>query len=98
VALFHIAEHDRWAAATDVYVPEAYERDGFVHLSSHDQVERTARTWYAGRDDVVLLVIDPDALGDAVRWEPGSLGESKLFPHCYGPLPVASVVEIRPLP
>ena len=97
--LFHIAERERWAqavaSASGVYTPEAYVADGFVHLSSHDQVVRTAQRWYAGRTDVVLLVLDDDALGDAVRWEPGSLGEAELFPHCYAPLPLTAVLEVR---
>lgn len=97
--LFHIAERDRWTqaarSASVVYTPEAYTRDGFVHLSSAAQVATTAARWYAGRTDVVLLVIDAEALGDAVRWEPGSRGEDERFPHCYAPIPLSAVREIR---
>ncbi len=47
---------------------------------------------------MLLLYVDPDRLGAPVRWEPGvpTDPESMLFPHLYGPLPTAAVVEVRP--
>jgi uncharacterized protein (DUF952 family) len=54
----------------------------------------------AGRTDLVLLHVDPRRLGSPVRWEPGVVTdpESMLFPHLYGPLPVAAVIDARPYP
>ena len=48
------------------------------------------------RTDLVLLNIDPAALTDPVRWEPGvpTDPESMLFPHLYGPLPAAAVRSV----
>jgi ribosomal protein S18 acetylase RimI-like enzyme len=47
---------------------------------------------------MVLLVVDPERLGDPVRMEPGmpSDPESMRFPHLYGPLPTSSVVAVVP--
>ena len=42
------------------------------------------------------LAVDADTLGSALRWEPSRGGA--LFPHLYGPLPVASVLWVRALP
>jgi uncharacterized protein (DUF952 family) len=70
-------------------------RDGFVHLSSRDQVAQTAALHFAGRDDLVLLAVDVAALGDALRWEPSRGGAS--FPHLYAPLTRAAVVHAEPL-
>ncbi|MEU5564207.1 DUF952 domain-containing protein [Micromonospora musae] len=71
-------------------------QDGFIHLSGHDQLVGTARRHFAGATGLTLLTVDPARLGERLRWEPSRGGE--LFPHLYGPLPVAAVVEARALP
>jgi uncharacterized protein (DUF952 family) len=70
-------------------------RDGFVHLSGPDQVARTAAKFFTGRTDLVLLSIDPDRLGNGLRWEESAGGT--LYPHHFGPLPMAAVVSTVPL-
>jgi uncharacterized protein (DUF952 family) len=42
---------------------------------------------------LLLLEIDPDALGVQVRHE----GEGELFPHVYGAIPLDAVVRVAPL-
>lgn len=71
-------------------------RDGFVHLSSGEQVAETAARHFAGAEDLVLLAIDAGALGDALRWEPSRGGA--LFPHLYRPLRRAEISWSAPLP
>jgi uncharacterized protein (DUF952 family) len=44
----------------------------------------------------MLIAVDADALGDALKWEPSRGGD--LFPHLYGELPLAAVLWARPLP
>ena len=63
-----------------------------------DQVALPANRLYAGRDDLLLLVIDPARLTAEVRWEPGVPTDpaSMEFPHLYGPLPVAAVTNVVP--
>jgi uncharacterized protein (DUF952 family) len=63
--------------------------DGYVHFSAADQVVETARRYFAGVPDLTLLAVDPDVLGDALRWESSRGGA--LFPHLYAPLPVDAV-------
>jgi uncharacterized protein (DUF952 family) len=76
--------------------PDSLHRVGFVHLSAPEQVHRPANRLYAGRTDLVLLHLDPARLGAPVCWEPGDSTDpaSMMFPHLYGPLPVAAVVEV----
>ena len=71
-------------------------RDGFIHFSAANQVRATAAKHFAGVDDLVLIAIDADALGDALKWELSRDGD--LFPHLYGELPLAAVLWTRPLP
>lgn len=70
--------------------------DGFIHFSTAAQVRETARLYFAGQDDLLLVGIDPNKLGDALRHEPSRGGA--LFPHLYAPLAMRSVVFARPLP
>ena len=67
--------------------------DGYIHLSAEDQVAGTLEKHFAGQAGLVLATIDLAMLGDIVRWE-RSRGDA-LFPHVYGPLPLAAVTGVR---
>ena len=69
--------------------------DGFIHLSTAAQVRDTAARHFAGQDDLVLVTVEAEALGPALRWEPSRRGA--LFPHLYGPLPLDAVRAVVPL-
>ena len=71
-------------------------RDGFIHLSAADQLEATLAKHFASRPDLMLLTVDAETLGAALRWEPSRGGA--LFPHLYGPLPLAAVLSTATLP
>ena len=71
-------------------------RDGFIHFSSAAQVRATATEYVAGLENLLLIAVDADALGDALKWEISRGGE--LFPHLYGDLPLAAVRWVKPLP
>ncbi len=70
--------------------------DGFIHFSTKDQVAETARKWFSGQTDLMLIGVDPARLGHALRHEPSRGGA--LFPHLYGVLPLDAVVFAKPLP
>ncbi len=70
-------------------------RDGFIHLSAASQVTETARKHFFGQEGLLLIAVDADALGDALRWERSRNGE--LFPHLYGELDPGAVLSVRSL-
>jgi uncharacterized protein (DUF952 family) len=70
-------------------------RDGYIHLSTADQAQETARRHFHGQADLVLVRLDADALGEAIRWEPSRGGA--LFPHLYAPLNVRMALEVSSL-
>ncbi len=70
-------------------------RDGFIHLSAGHQVAGTLAKYFAGQSDLVLLAVDPERLGERLRWEISRGGE--LFPHLYGPLGLDHVVSVEEL-
>jgi uncharacterized protein (DUF952 family) len=82
------------AQARGDYGGAAIDRaDGFIHLSAADQVAETLRLHFAGQADLVIVGFEADALGDALRWEASRGGA--LFPHLYGPLPVALAASVE---
>ena len=70
-------------------------RDGFIHLSAGHQVAGTLAKYFAGQRDLVLLAVDPERLGERLRWEESRDGE--LFPHLYGPLDLDHVISVEAL-
>jgi len=98
--LVHLCTTDDWQRAQQAgeHRPPSLEEIGFVHLSAPEQVHLPANRLYTGRADLVLLRCDPALLGAPVRWEPGVPTDpaSMLFPHLYGPLPVAAVTSVTP--
>ncbi len=96
--LLHLISSDEWSSATTKgdLRPESLRSAGFVHLSTPEQVHLPANRLYRGRDDLVLLHIDPARLDAPIRWESGGATdpESMLFPHLYGALPVTAVIKV----
>lgn len=70
--------------------------DGYIHFSAADQLRETAAKHFAGQADLLLVGVEPEALGDALKWEPSRGGA--LFPHLYRPLETAEAAMTRPLP
>ena len=70
-------------------------RDGFIHFSTAAQVAGTAAKHFAGQTSLLLIAVDADALGDALRFEPSRGGA--LFPHLYGELATDVVASVREL-
>lgn len=100
--LLHLAVAAEWERAqrSGTYerstIDTSLAEEGFVHCSFSHQVQGTADRYYRGRDDIVLLRIDPDRLGAEVRVESASDGDG--YPHVYGPIPVDAVTSAVPVP
>jgi uncharacterized protein (DUF952 family) len=98
-SIYHMCREAEWRAAEAMgeYRGSSQDvADGFIHFSAADQIVESAARHRAGQDGLVLLEVDPGALGPALRWEASRGG--RLFPHLYGPLPLGAVVSVRPLP
>jgi len=71
-------------------------KDGYIHFSTAQQAAETAAKHFAGQRDLVLLHVEADELGDALKWEPSRGGA--LFPHLYDNLDVKHVKRVDSLP
>ncbi|GAA4725426.1 DUF952 domain-containing protein [Phytohabitans rumicis] len=87
------AEWDQFEATGQFDGSPFDHTSGFIHCSSRDQVGSTALRVFAGEPELVVVSLDAETFGDAVRWEPASNGEP--FPHIYTPVPRSAVVAIH---
>lgn len=97
--VYHICRRADWEAALAAgrYEGSARDRaDGFIHFSTAEQVKESAIKHRSGESGLVLLTVDPRALGDALEWEPARNGA--LFPHLYGALPMEALARVEDLP
>ncbi len=97
--IYHICRRDEWQAAeaAGAYGGSSQDQaDGFIHFSDGAQVVASVAKHRAGQTGLVLLSVDPDTLGAALKWEPSRGGA--LFPHLYGALPLSAVKQVDDLP
>lgn len=100
--IFHIAEKSRWEAAqlagsyAQSTLGRSLEQEGFIHACREDQWEDVLERHYASAtSSLVLLCIDTEKLSSP--WQEDQVGDTS-YPHVYGPLNPAAVVDVRPVP
>jgi uncharacterized protein (DUF952 family) len=86
----------REAEAKGVFEGAPIDRkDGFIHFSTAAQAPETAAKHFSRTDDLLLVAVDGDALGEDLRFEVSRGGD--LFPHLYAALPLSAVRWVKPL-
>ena len=97
--IYHICTREDWRAAQGAgcYEGSPQDRaDGFIHFSTAKQIEASAAKHRAGQAGLLLLAVDPEALGPGLKWEASR--EGALFPHLYGALPLSALRDVWELP
>jgi len=97
--VYKIVSADAWkeAETAGVFTGAGIDlADGYIHLSTAAQVRRTAERYFAGLSNLVLVAIDADELGAALKYETSTGGD--LFPHLYAALAPDAVLSVHPLP
>ena len=93
--LYRIAEPADWqhARQTGFFASADLAAEGFIHASEAHQILETARWYYAGRADLVLLEWDEATLAAAGVRVAREWIESRQqhFAHVFGPVPLAAV-------
>ena len=70
--------------------------DGFIHMSTAEQLAETVARHFAGQQGLHVVAVDLAMLGHAVRWERSRGGA--LFPHVYGAINIEAVVKVVAFP
>ena len=94
--IFRRPEWDEFRAAGQTLGAPVDLADGYIHFSTAAQVAETAAKHFATESNLVLLALDHDRLGPALKWEPSRGGQ--LFPHLYRALRLDEVIWDKSLP
>ncbi len=97
--IYKILPRSEWTAARSAgrFEGSAIDRqDGYIHFSTAPQAGETARKYFSGLADLVVLEVEGDDLGAALKWEPSRGGD--LFPHLYAALGVDAVLAVHEAP
>jgi uncharacterized protein (DUF952 family) len=95
--IFHIATGRDWerATSTGTYTTESMHSDGVIGCFTPAQHAAAANNLYAGRTDLVLLLIDTDRLQSEVRAERAD-AHGQPVPCVDGPVNLDAVFEAAP--
>lgn len=92
---YHLVPADVWLQQQDgdAYVPEAYESDGFIHLTigADNLIDVANRFYRSDARDYLALELDQTRITSPVRFD----DDSGLYPHVYGPLDAGAVRSVR---
>jgi uncharacterized protein (DUF952 family) len=97
--IYKILPRSEWTAAQAVgrFEGSAVDHeDGYIHFSTAAQAKETARRYFVWLKDLVVLEVEGDDLGEALKWEPSRGGD--LFPHLYAPLAAGDVRAVHEAP
>jgi uncharacterized protein (DUF952 family) len=97
--IYHMCKRAEWEAARvgGRYAGSSQDAaDGFIHFSTAEQIIESAAKHRTGQSDLVIVEVEAESLGSALRWEPSRGGQ--LFPHLFGTLPVTAVRRVASLP
>lgn len=93
--IYHVTTAAEWNAAkeTGFYEAPSLQDEGFIHCSQEHQVAGVLERYYAGKTDLVKLVIDTDKLTSkyVFDWSPST---QDTFPHVYGTINPDAVTDV----
>lgn len=94
--IFHITASSYWKNydTQTSYSVSSLNTEGFIHCSTHDQIEGTLHRFFVGQQNLVLLHIEPSRLDHPLKYEEA---DGKMFPHVYGPINREAIVKVEAL-
>lgn len=96
--IYHLTTRAEWEASilSKELSASSLAEEGFIHCSSsEEQLLAVAQRLYAGRGDMVALVLDTDKLTSPVKREPSRSGE--IYPHIFGLINIDAVGGVHSL-
>ncbi|MBS1656449.1 MAG: DUF952 domain-containing protein [Bacteroidetes bacterium] len=93
--IYHVTTAADWKAAQQngSYISPSLKEEGFIHCSQEEQVAGVLQRYFAGKTNLLKLVIDTNKLTSkyVFEWSPST---ADTFPHIYGPVNLDAVVEV----
>ncbi len=96
--IYKVATRAQWQAAeaSGTFAGAPVDlADGYIHFSTAAQLAGTLAKHFAGQRDLLLIAVEAEALGAALRWEVSRGGDR--FPHLYAALPVTAAIRVTEL-
>lgn len=95
--IYHVVSAPDWAKwdGKPAYEVDSLRAEGFIHLSTKEQVAGVLERYYRNVPDLLLLCVDPNRLTHELTYEMATNNE--YFPHLYGPLNKDAVVAVEKL-
>lgn len=90
--IYHIARSSDWPPTDGLYRGDTLETEGFIHCSTREQLLPVANRLFRGHTDLTVLVIDEALVDSEIIYE-NLEGGTERFPHIYGPLEAAAVLD-----
>ncbi|MEM9601452.1 MAG: DUF952 domain-containing protein [Pseudomonadota bacterium] len=95
--LLHITSVSAWRDAGALYRAASLDSEGFIHCSTLDQVLIPANERFLGQSGLLLLVIAREVIDATLVFE-DCYDTGLAFPHIYGPIPRAAVLDAVAFP
>jgi len=83
--VYKIFTEDEWARfqVTGEFSGSADDmRDGFIHLSTRNQIDRVIKKFFKEKGPLHVAVFSTTGLPGDLKWEESASGET--YPHLYG--------------
>lgn len=98
MAIYHLAWASDWRRGQrhDGYRADSLATEGFIHCTKEPEkiLEVAGLFFNAPRaEDLLIVALDEGRIASPVKYEDPGCGH--LFPHVYGPIPLAAVTAIR---
>ena len=93
--IYHVVAADEWEKQESLpaYSAAGLASEGFIHLSTKEQVSGVLDRYYKNVKNLLLLHVDTNKLTHELRYEQATNNE--LFPHVYGPINKDAIVKIE---
>jgi uncharacterized protein (DUF952 family) len=93
--IYHITTVQEWEIyqLTGEIAPDSLFTEGFIHCSRAEQVPDTIDRFFSDEDEIIILELDRDKLGDSVKDEKSQ--DHGIFPHIFRAVQIEEVLSIH---
>lgn len=93
--IYHLTTVEEWEDAQDrgSYEPPSFQREGFIHCCTKEQIKGVMQRHFKQHENLVQLLIDPARLTERLQYDKDEEQQQE-FPHIYGPLNIEAVTQI----